>query len=499
MVFIYHRLYRPHILDHESIPRFFRNIFYKLNSRFNKKALPLAEPKFPKMQTNYPGPVLINKLNDLEILSSDFTTVKNFINYEKSFGNYFLDCDNNTYLDMYTNNGSLPLGYNNPELLKIAKQENYMRLFNNKLSPNEYITEEAFSDLAYIVDNIAPKKLNRLILTNNSGTSANELAAKISMQKRFSENEKEALRNLPLTEIRKLSNLSVLSFSHLQSESKDALSVKRANADHAIGFAHFNWPVAPFPRLRYPLKENEKANLEEEAKCLEQTERVLKLNSNKVCAMLVEPVLGEAGDLWASPNYFKNLRKLAKQFNIDFIVDEVQTGMSTGRFWLHELWDLDSAPEMVTFAKKFQNAGVFVKKDYLGSEGLSTGFSGEAAHELYKLKNLRAVVDVVEKNKLFEQAEKSAEEFKNNLRTVSKQNANVFRNVRGKGNMLAFDLDSAKRRDAFVKYVRNQGIFVSASGENSVRLRPTLTVNSEHYKFVLNSVEDFAHNKSNRV
>jgi len=499
MVFIYHRIYRPHILDHESIPRFFRNIFYKLNSRFNKKALPTTEPKSPKMQTNYPGPVLINKLNDLELLSSDYITAKNFINYEKSFGNYFVDCDGNAFLDMYTNNGSLPLGYNNPELAKVAKQDEYLRLFNNKLSPNNYMTEEVFSDLSYIVDNVAPKNLNSLILTNNSGTSANELAAKISMQKYFKESEKDALKTLPLSETRKLSNLSILTFSHLKSESKDALRVTRANADHAIGFSHFNWPIAPFPRLKYPLKENEKANSEEEAKCLEQTERVLKLNQ-KVCAMLVEPVLGEAGDMWASPNYFRNLRKIAKQFNIDFIVDEVQSGMSAGRYWLNELWDLDSAPEMVTFAKKFQNAGVFVKKDYLAANGISSEFSGEAANELYKLKNLRAVIDIIDKNKLFEHAESSAEDFKIKLGDISKENANVLSNIRGKGNMLAFDLESKILRDNFVSYVRNQGIFVSASGNNSVRLRPTLTLNTQHYKYLLNSVEDFAHkNKSNKI
>lgn len=499
MVFIYHRLYRPHILDHEAIPRFFRNIFYKLNTRFNRKALPTSEPKFPKMQTRYPGPVLINKLNDLELVSSDYITTKNFVNYEKSFGNYFVDCDGNTFLDMYTNNGSLPLGYNNPELYKVSKQEKFLGLFNNKFSSNDYITEEVLSDLSYVVDNVAPKKLNRVVLTNNSGTSANELAARISMQRHFKESEKDALRGLPLSEIRKLSNLSVLTFSHLQNESKDALSVKRSNADHAIGFSHFNWPVAPFPRLKYPLKENEKANLEEEARCLDQTERVLKLNP-KVCAMIVEPVLGEAGDMWASPNYFKNLRKLAKQYNVDFIVDEVQTGMSTGRYWLHELWDLDSAPEMVTFAKKFQNSGVFVKKDFLGSEGISSDFAGESANELYRLNNLRAVIDIIEKNKLFEQADRSAEDFKNNLRIISKENGNILSNVRGKGNMLAFDLGSKKNRDSLVNYIRNQGIFVSASGENTVRLRPTLTVNSGHYRYLLNSIEDFAHsNKNNKI
>jgi 4-aminobutyrate aminotransferase/(S)-3-amino-2-methylpropionate transaminase len=450
------------------------------------------------MQTSYPGPVLINKLNDLEIGSSDYVTTKNFINYEKSFGNYFVDCDGNTVLDMYSNNGSLPLGYNNPDLLMLTKQDNYLRLFNNKFSLNNYVTEEAYNDLSFILDNVAPKKLHKLLLTNNSGTSANELAAKISLQKHFKESEKASLSNLSLSEIRKLSNFSVMTFSSIRDASKDPLTMKRSNADHCIGFSDFNWPVAPFPKLQYPLKENEKLNLEEEAKCLDQTEKILKLNNGKISAMIVEPVLGEAGDLWASPNYFKSLRKLAKNYNVDFIVDEVQTGMSTGRFWLHELWDMDSPPEMVTFAKKFQNSGIFIRKDYLPSEGISTEFTGESSNELYKLKNLRAVIEIIERNKLFEKSEKSAEEFKNNLRTISKENGNIISNVRGKGNMLAFDLKE-NQRDFFVNYIRNQGIFVSASGDNSVRLRPSLTINSNHYKFLLTSVEDFNQTMKNRL
>jgi 4-aminobutyrate aminotransferase/(S)-3-amino-2-methylpropionate transaminase len=30
----------------------------------------------------------------------------------------------------------------------------------------------------------------------------------------------------------------------------------------------FNWPVAPFPQLKYPLSKYEKENAEEEARCI---------------------------------------------------------------------------------------------------------------------------------------------------------------------------------------------------------------------------------------
>ena len=244
MVFIYHRLYRPHILDHESIPRFFRNILYKINSKLNRKPTELKEPKYPKMLTSHPGPILKNKLNDLELLSPDFVYTQNFINYQKSIGNYFVDCDGNTFLDLYTNNGSLPLGYNDANLFNLTKDNSYLRNFNNKLSTNNYITEEAINNLEYITEIIAPKKLHKLILTKSAGNSANELAVKLSMLKRFTKKEQENLRNMPLSDIRKFSNSSVMSFSNL-GRNTDPLKVMRSNAEHALGFENFNWPLFP--------------------------------------------------------------------------------------------------------------------------------------------------------------------------------------------------------------------------------------------------------------
>lgn len=496
MVFIYHRLYKPHFTDHEIIPRLFRNILYKINNTLNRKALAVAEPKVPQMLTSYPGPVLKNKLNDLELLSSDYLTTNNFVNYEKSFGNYFVDCDGNTFLDLYTNNGSLPLGYNHPQLYNLTKENNYLQAFNNKLGLNNYYTEEAYKNLNFLVSNIAPKKINKLIFANNSITSATELAAKISMLKRFKQQEKENIRFMSLEEIRKASNYSVLTFSPLanNNETKDPLVIKRVDAEHASGFSTFNWPVAPFPRLKYPLKENEKANLEEEARCLEATEKILKLNFH-MTAMLVQPVIGEAGDLWASPNYFKNLRKLAKQYNLDFIVDESETGMSTGRFWLHELWDLDIEPDMVTFAKKFQSAGVFIRKDYLANEKIPNEFVGEGLNELYKLSNLKTIVNEIQKNNLFEKSEKHTDDFKNELKLVNKNAGFPLLNIRGKGSMLAFDLPSNSQRDKFLRFTRNYGIFVCGSGETAVAIRSTLNIQPNHYKMLLNTIEDFTSQK----
>ena len=45
------------------------------------------------------------------------------------------------------------------------------------------------------------------------------------------------------------------------------------------------------------------------------------------------------------------------------IVDEVQTGIgATGKYWAHEHWNLDTPPDIVSFAKKAVVCGFYLNK-----------------------------------------------------------------------------------------------------------------------------------------
>lgn len=61
---------------------------------------------------------------------------------------------------------------------------------------------------------------------------------------------------------------------------------------------------------------------------LEDVEEILKRNASKIACILVEPFLGTTGMIPARPGYLQGLRKLADQYDVLLVIDEVQG------FWL---------------------------------------------------------------------------------------------------------------------------------------------------------------------
>ena len=60
------------------------------------------------------------------------------------------------------------------------------------------------------------------------------------------------------------------------------------------------------------------------------------------------------------------LSSFSAQHEIAFLVDEVQTGGGpTGKMWCHEHFDLDESPDIVTFSKKMQLGGYYLKPEFL--------------------------------------------------------------------------------------------------------------------------------------
>ncbi len=86
---------------------------------------------------------------------------------------------------------------------------------------------------------------------------------------------------------------------------------------HKIDIPAFPWPVAPFPSLKYPLKQYEQENAAEEKRCLDAVEQIFSSRANNadaVAGCIVEPILAEGGDKSASHDFFRKLRSLCSKY-----------------------------------------------------------------------------------------------------------------------------------------------------------------------------------------
>lgn len=277
------------------------------------------------------------------------------------------DVDGNRYLDVYSQIASIPVGYNNPALIKAAQSPEMISALVNRPALGNFPSATWHDILKDGLLKVAPTGLDN-IFTAQSGSEANELAFKASMmlyrrRERGEGADWTAEETASCIENAKPGSpdLAVLSFANsFHGRGFGSLSTTRSKAVHKLDIPSFDWPQAPFPKLQYPLDQHKEANDAEEKRCLDKVEELIKTWRFPVAALIVEPIQSEGGDNHASPAFFQGLRGITKKHNVVMIVDEVQTGFgATGKFWGHAHWNLSSPPDIVTFSKKAQTAGYF--------------------------------------------------------------------------------------------------------------------------------------------
>lgn len=82
----------------------------------------------------------------------------------------------------------------------------------------------------------------------------------------------------------------------------------RSKAIHKVDIPAFDWPIAQFPRYKYPLAKHEQHNRREDEASLADVRRLIDVRRKEkrdVAALIVEPIQSEGGDFHASAEYFK--------------------------------------------------------------------------------------------------------------------------------------------------------------------------------------------------
>jgi 4-aminobutyrate aminotransferase/(S)-3-amino-2-methylpropionate transaminase len=453
-----------------------------------------GEPSPASMVTRVPGP-RTEELRARHHKHQDARTVHYYQDARRSLGNYAVDVDGNTLLDVYGHIACVPVGYNHPALLEAFRSEKFAWLAGWRPALGVAPPPEWVDLVEGPLMRCAPKGHDR-VMTVTTGAEAVENALKAAfawkMRRRrdgrpWSADDLAAVMKNHQPGVHELKVISFEGAFH--GRTLGALSATRSKAIHKLDFPAFDWPVVPFPANRFPLDAHVEENRALEARVLAQIEDVLRAAEGTVAALIVEPIQGEGGDRHASASFFRALRSLLTKYEAAFIVDEVQTALgATGTFWAHEQWHLEEPPDVVTWSKKFQLGGLHLRADFVPTEAyrLFNTFLGDPL----RAAQAEVILDVVARDGLIDHTRRTGELLVAGLADLCARYPAVFSQPRGLGTFAAVDVRDAATRDRILDGVRQIGLEAGGSGDRSIRFRPALVFGARH---VAEAMERFDH------
>ncbi|MDT3681428.1 MAG: aminotransferase class III-fold pyridoxal phosphate-dependent enzyme [Truepera sp.] len=180
---------------------------------------------------------------------------------------------------------------------------------------------------------------------------------------------------------------------------------------------------------------------------LEELERALRENADRICAIVIEPVQGEGGVIIPPPGYLQEVDRLARRHGVLVIADEIQTGLGrTGHWFASVAAGMD--PDIVTLAKPLGGglmpvAATIARKPIyhallpgLASKRHSTTFGGGSLAMAVGLKSLELLVS----ENLAERSAQSGRYGLERLQAMAQRFPGLVDSVRGAGMLFAVSL-----------------------------------------------------------
>lgn len=336
-------------------------------------------------------------------------------------GALLFDEDDRRYLDFTAGIGVTSTGHCHPRVVAAA-QEQVGALIHAQYTT---VLHRPLLTLVERMSEVLPTGLDRMFFVN-SGSEAVESALRLARQATGRPNV-------------------VVFHGGFHGRTVAAASMTTSGTKFRSGFAPLmaGVHVSPFPDPTHYGWSQEQAT-EFALKQLDYTLQTLS-SPQDTAAFLVEPVLGEGGYVPASTEFLAGLRERADRHGILLILDEVQTGWGrTGRFWGHE--HFDGRPDLLITAKGiasgFPLSGIaaseeLMSKAWPGSQGGTYGANAVACAAAI------ATLDVIEDEKLVENAAARGDQLKAALQSVADQHDAVT-DVRGLGLMVGNEFRDAE-------------------------------------------------------
>lgn len=354
-------------------------------------------------------------------------------------GSYVYTSDGTEYLDLYGGHAVISIGHSHPHYVKaISDQVTKLGFYSN--SVHNSLQEE----LARRLGKASGYEDYNLFLVN-SGAEANENALKLAS---FITGRKK-----------------ILAFSK-------AFHGRTSGAVAATDN----------PKIQSPFNKTDNVDFVA-LNDIEKMENALA--SKEYAAVIIEGIQGVSGIHEPSENFLKKLETTCKASGTLLILDEIQSGYGrTGKFFAHQYSGVK--PDIITVAKGIANgfpfSAVLISPEIEAKYGmLGTTFGGNHLGCAAAI----AVLDVIENEKLLENAEKVGQYLISELKKIPE-----VEEVRGKGLMIGFEVKGWSGKDLRNKLLFDYHIFTGGAGERTVRLLPALSISKSQADVFLSALKE---------
>ncbi|WP_347903266.1 aminotransferase [Pseudomonas purpurea] len=388
---------------------------------------------------------------------------------ERGWRNHLIDMQGRSYLDMLNN--VAVLGHGHPRMAAEASRQWSL------LNTNSRFHYAAIAEFSERLLALAPDSMDRVFLVN-SGTEANDLAIRLAWAY-------SGGRDM----------LSVLEAYHGWSVAADAVSTSIADNPKALS-SRPDWvhPVTAPNTYRGEFRGLDSAP--DYVRSVEHNLAKIAGQQRQLAGFICEPVYGNAGGISLPPGYLKQVYARVRAQGGVCIADEVQVGY--GRmgtfFWGFE--EQGVVPDIITMAKGMGNGqplgAVITRREIAEALEAEGYFFSSAGGSPVSCRIGMAVLDVMEEEKLWENAQVVGGYFKERLEALIDHHPLVGA-VHGSGFYLGVELirnretlePATEETTLLCDRLRELGIFMQPTGDylNILKIKPPMVTTRQSVDF----------------
>jgi 4-aminobutyrate aminotransferase-like enzyme len=394
---------------------------------------------------------------------------------ERGWRNHLIDMQGRSYLDMLNN--VAVLGHGHPRMAQVAARQWSL------LNTNSRFNYAAVAEFSERLLKLAPEGMDRVFLVN-SGSEANDLAIRLAWAY-------SGGRDM----------LSVLEAYHGWTVGADAVSTSVADNPRALE-SRPDWvhPVTAPNIYRGEFRGLDSAP--DYVRSVETQLAKIAAQGRQLAGFICEPVYGNAGGISLPPTYLKQVYALVRAQGGVCIADEVQVGY--GRMG-HFFWGFEEqgvVPDIICMAKGMGNGqplgAVITRREIAEALEAEGYFFSSAGGSPVSCQIGMAVLDVLEEEKLWENARVVGGHFKARLEALIDKHPLVGA-VHGSGFYLGVELirnretlePATEETTLLCDRLRELGIFMQPTGDdlNILKIKPPMVTSRRSVDFFVDMLD----------